>query len=110
MRANIYGENGTTERTRNQGSKLESKSRCLGTLPGVSTEYGTYKVRTGREDSHEPNTSILGSESIEGIAGKLISQLICEAKKQLAYHEQQTALLRDRIQELEKISENTDTE
>jgi hypothetical protein len=110
MRVNNYGENRTTERTRNQGSKPESKPRCLGTIPGVSTEHGTYKVRASGENSHESNTSILGSESIEKITGKLISQLVCEANKQLAYHEQQAALLRDRIEELEKISEVQDTE
>ncbi len=110
MQDNYYGENGTAQRTGNQGGKLKSESRCLGTFSGVSTEHGTYQIRACGEDSHKSDISVLRGESVEGIAGKLLSQLICEADKQLAYHEQQASLLRQRIEELKQISEIQDSE
>ncbi|MBE9201504.1 MULTISPECIES: hypothetical protein [unclassified Nodularia (in: cyanobacteria)] len=105
MQDSNYGENGKTERTRNQGSKLESKPGCLGTFSAISPEHGTYQIRAGREDSNKSDIAILGGESIQRITGKLISQLITEADKQLAYHEQQAGFLRERIEELKHISE-----
>jgi hypothetical protein len=90
---------------RSERSELESESRSVGTFPAVSAEYGSYQVRTGREDSNKSDTFISGEQSIGEISGKIISQLINETEKQLAYHEEQAEVLRERIQELKQFSE-----
>jgi hypothetical protein len=109
MKDKKYGENGTTQGAGDQGSKLEGKSRRLGTFSGVSTEPGTYQIGTGRKNSDKSDISVAGGESPERVAGKLLGQLICEADKQLAYYEQQVNLLRCRIEELKQISETINT-
>jgi len=101
-----YGENGAAQGAGNQGSKFKSQLQRLGTFSGVGTESGTYQVGTCGKDSHESDISIVGGASSEGIGGKLLSQLIAEASKQLAYHEQQATLLRARVEELKQVSES----
>ena len=81
----------------------------MGTFSGVGAESGTYQVGTCGKDSHESDISVVGGGSSEGIAGKLLSQLIAEANKQLAYYEQQATLLRVRVEELKQISESINT-
>lgn len=88
-----------------KGSQSESEPSSMGTLSTSSSEYGSNQVRTGRENSEPGNTVVTGERSSEGITGKIISQLTTETEKQLAYHEQQAAILRDRLNELKELSE-----
>jgi hypothetical protein len=108
MRVKNDGKDRKAEGKRNEGGRAKGSSRSLATLPRTGAEYGTYQVGASREDSQASDTFVLGRESIEGIAGKLISQLINEAEKQLAYHDQQSQLLKSRIEELRQLSESTD--
>jgi hypothetical protein len=87
-----------------QRGKFESESRSMGTFQSVSTEHGSYPVATAREDRDKANTS--RRKPINGISGKIVSQLIEETEKQLAYHEQQAEVLRERLKELKQVSEN----
>lgn len=84
---------------------FKSQSRSLGTSPGAGSEHGTYQVRVSGENSDQPNTSFSGQNSNAAIPGKIISQLIDENEKQLAYHEQQVELIKQRIRELKQIPE-----
>ncbi|AFZ59391.1 hypothetical protein H6G54_00750 [Anabaena cylindrica FACHB-243] len=107
------GKNGKAqerERRNNNFGYVKGVPGILGTPETTCTGIGTHQVGTGRENSHRTDTSILGGESIEGISGKLVGQLIDETEKQLAYYDQQSQLLRVRLQELREISEITDTE
>lgn len=86
-----------------QNSKPETRGGCLGTFPRSSSQHGAYKVGAGREDSSESNIFIPGQHSNTAVPGKIVSQLIQETEKQLAYYEQQAEVLRVRLQELKEI-------
>lgn len=86
----------------------ESYSRILEDASRVSTEYGTNQITANGEDSDERDPNPSRSSSKNGISGKIVSQLIEETEKQLAYHEQQAELFKERLQELNQI--NLDTE
>lgn len=90
-----------------QRSKLESEPRSVGTVSRPSAESGTYQVGASRKDSNESNTLISGEQSIDSIPGKIIGQLVDETEKQLAYHEQQAEVLRERLRELKRIPDIT---
>lgn len=103
-----HGKNGTAQEREGRHNNFrdsESFSGVLGTTQATSAGNGTYQVGASREDSQGTNTFILGGGSSEGIAGKLIGQLINETEKQLAYYDQQSQLLKSRLQELKEISE-----
>ncbi|MBN3924020.1 hypothetical protein [Nostoc sp. NMS4] len=78
----------------------------MGAFPGTSSEYGSYKVGASREDSDKSNTVVTGGCTTSQIPGKLVSQLIDETEKQLAYYEEQVEVLKDRLKELKEIPEN----
>ncbi len=110
MQDSNYGKDGTTQGARNEGSKLKSQPGCVGTFSRIGAGLGTHQVGTGRENSYGTDTSILRGQSIERLAGKLVGQLINETEKQLAYHDQQSQLLKSRLQELQQLSEIKSTE
>ncbi|RCJ34613.1 hypothetical protein A6769_22045 [Nostoc punctiforme NIES-2108] len=89
-----------------QGSKFEGEPRSLGAFSNIGGESRAYSLPVAREDSNTPNTVITGEWAISGISGKLVSQLINETEKQLAYYEQQAETLRERLKELRQIPES----
>jgi hypothetical protein len=98
------GKNGSSKfRQGSQGSQLESESRSVGAFSAASSQHGSYPIATLRADSDKPNTVVTGEQSIGELSGKLVSQLIDETEKQLAYYEQQADVLRERLQELKGI-------
>ncbi|MEH2287153.1 hypothetical protein [Nostoc sp.] len=102
-----HGKQRTSEvRQRCEGSELEGESRSLGTFSRFGGESGTYPLSVTREDCNKPDTVVSGEWTVSGIPGKLISQLIDETEKQLAYYEQQSEALRERLKELKQIPEN----
>ncbi|WP_017652556.1 hypothetical protein [Fortiea contorta] len=88
---------------------VESDSRILGDAATASPEHGSYQIAVDGKNSDEGDSDTSGSSSNNSIPGKIVSQLIGETEKQLAYHEQQAELLRSRLQELKEIPIN-DTE
>ncbi|MEH2414469.1 hypothetical protein [Nostoc sp.] len=101
------GKNRTTEiRQGSHRSKPEGTPRSMGTLSGTSAGYGTYQIPTFGENSDESDTLVAGQQSVSEVAGKLVSQLVEETEKQLAYYEQQSELLRNRLKELKQIASN----
>jgi len=91
---------------RSQGSKSKGESRSMGAFPTSSESYGSNQIGTCRKDSDKSDTLVAAKHSANEVTGKFVSQLIDETEKQLAYHEQQTELLRDRLKELRRIPEN----
>ncbi|MEH2287188.1 hypothetical protein [Nostoc sp.] len=73
----------------NQISHIKSESRGMGIIPAFGRRLRDDKIGTSRENSYEPDTVSAGEWTGGGIAGKLISQLIDENEKQLAYHQEQ---------------------
>ncbi|MEH2236016.1 hypothetical protein [Nostoc sp.] len=99
------GKQRTSEGQRYERGQPESEPRGMGAFPGTSSEYGSYEVGTSGEDSHKSNPVIAGGCTTNQISGKLVSQLIDETEKQLAYYEEQVEVLRDRLKELKQIPE-----
>ncbi|MDZ8135137.1 MAG: hypothetical protein RM049_07510 [Nostoc sp. DedQUE04] len=91
-------------RQRNKGSQFESQSRSMGTLSETSAEPGTYSLGTSGEDSNKRDSHTSRSFTNNSIPGKIISQLVDETEKQLAYHEEQAEILRDRLKELKEVT------
>ncbi|MEH1801395.1 MAG: hypothetical protein V7K64_27000 [Nostoc sp.] len=88
-----------------EGSQFEGEPRSLGAFSCISGESWTYSLPAVREDCNESNTVIPGEWTVSGISGKLVSQLVNETEKQLAYYEQQAEILRERLKELKQIPE-----
>ncbi|BAZ49582.1 hypothetical protein NIES4103_21940 [Nostoc sp. NIES-4103] len=109
MEVNNAKNRSSEVRQRSQRSELKGKPRSVGAFSRVSTRDGSDQIGVGREDSNQSDTFISGEQSADQIAGKLISQLIDETEKQLAYHEQQAQVLRQRLKELKQISDISDT-
>lgn len=86
-----------------QGCKPESESRSMGTFRSASEEHGSYQVGTSGENSRESYFVGTGEQPGQTISGKIISQLVEETEKQLAYYEQQSEILRERLTELKAI-------
>jgi hypothetical protein len=89
-----------------QDRQLKVRVGSLGSVSSNGSRDGTYKITTSRENSNQSNTLVEGQRSLSGIPGKIVSQLIYENEKQLAYHEEQAQLIKDRIQELKQIPES----
>ncbi|MEH1992359.1 hypothetical protein [Nostoc sp.] len=103
----INGKNRSSQPSqKSQNSQLKVRDGSLGIISGNSSEYGFNQIAVSREDSSEPNILIVGQWSNNGIPGKIISQLIEENEKQLAYHEQQAELIKSRIKQLKDIPES----
>ena len=83
----------------------EGRPRSVGAFPNTSQKYGAYQITVGREDSDQRDTVATREQSTIGITGKIHSQLINEARRQLAYHQQQVEVLKDALTQLEQISE-----
>ncbi|MEN2383682.1 MAG: hypothetical protein KA716_33420 [Gloeotrichia echinulata DEX184] len=101
--------------TGRKGSESQGQPGSMGAFSATSAKDGAYEIRTGGEDSNEPNTVVTGEQRTIEIGGKLVRQLIDENEKQLAYHEQQAKhheqqadLLRERLQELKQIDLDTE--
>ncbi|WP_138500926.1 hypothetical protein [Nostoc sp. PA-18-2419] len=88
---------------RSYRSELKSASGSVGAISGTSTDSGTYKIATFRENSDKSDIDISRQRSSSGITGEVVGQLIEETEKQLSYHEQQADLLRNRLKELRQI-------
>lgn len=107
------GKQRTTQQKRNnQISHLKSEPTGVGVIPGLGGEPGDNKIGTSGKDSDERNTAFRTEWTPTGIPGKIISQLVDENQKQLAYHEQQAKyhqqqaeLLKQRIEQLKQIPE-----
>lgn len=89
-----------------EGSELKSEPRSVGAFSSIGGESRAYSLPTVREDRNAPDTVVTGEWAISGISGKLVSQLINETEKQLAYYEQQAETLRERLKELKQIPES----
>jgi hypothetical protein len=89
---------------RDKRSKSKSQPRGVGTVSESGAEYGTIQIGASRKDSDQGNSDTRGSFSNNPIPGKIVSQLVEETEKQLAYHEQQTEILRKRLNELKEIN------
>lgn len=90
-------------RTTDERCQLESEPRSLGAIPSFSGKTGAYEVGASREDCNERDNSIGGNYPDSGISGKALNHLVEETKKQLAYHEHQAEILRNRLDELQAI-------
>ncbi|WP_373525081.1 hypothetical protein [Nostoc sp.] len=95
----------------NQISNLKGEPGSLGVIPAFGRGHGDNQIGTSRKDSHQPDAAF-GEWTDSGIPGKIISQLIDENERQLAYHEeqfyyhqQQIKQVQDRIQSLKQIPE-----
>ncbi len=100
------GENRSSkDRESSNISHPETKPRFLGTASGTSSQHGSYSISIGRENSDTANILIANGESIRGVAGKIIRQLIEETEKQLAYHKEQVETLENRLRELNQSLE-----
>jgi len=88
-------------------SKSESEPRSLGTVSRPSAEFGANQVGVSREDSNESDSFVGREQPVGTISGKVIKQLVDETEKQLAYHEQQAEVLRERLKELKQIPDIT---
>ncbi|MEH1938421.1 MAG: hypothetical protein V7L14_32905 [Nostoc sp.] len=88
-----------------QDRQFEVRSGSLGTLSDNGSRDRTYQIAASRENSNQSNTVVERQQSLTGISGKIVNQLIHENEKQLAYHEGQAQLIKDRIRELKQISE-----
>lgn len=89
-------------------SQSEGQSRSLGAFSTASTSDGIDQIGISREDSNESDTFVSGKQPDGSIPGKIISQLVDETEKQLAYHEQQAEILRERLKELKQIPNITE--
>ncbi|BAY74166.1 hypothetical protein NIES25_05760 [Nostoc linckia NIES-25] len=87
-------------------SQSKSQSGSVGTVSDIGAEHGTYPIRTSGEDSNERDSNTSRSFANNTIPGKIISQLVEETEKQLAYHEQQAEILRNRLRELKQVNLN----
>ncbi|MEH2310741.1 MAG: hypothetical protein V7K35_04770 [Nostoc sp.] len=104
---NQNGKNRSSQLSeKSQNSQFEIRDGSLGTLPRTSPKHGFNQITIGGKDSDEPNSLVIGQWSDNGISGKIIGQLIDENEKQLAYHEQQAELIKDRIKQLKEIPES----
>lgn len=105
-------ENRTSETEgRNEGSELEGESGSLGWAARNSREHGIIQVGASGTNRAESNIVVAGESTLDGISGKIASQLISETEKQLVYHQEQLAFhaqqaeaLNKRLQELKQIS------
>lgn len=98
------GENRKTKVNKgSKNSKSKSNLRSLGDVPVSSSEHGNYPIGIGGTYSNQSDTTASGKQRLDEISGKLISQLIEETEKQLAYHQQQVESLQTRLQELKEI-------
>ena len=106
-----HGENGTSEDRKNSNiGNLEGQSRSLGAFSSSSSEHGHDEVRASRENSQQGNSAATERQSLNGITGKIAGQLITETEKQLAYHEQQVEVLKDRLKELKDFTNINESE
>ena len=88
-----------------QRSQSESEPPIVGTFSGSSVEHGSYEIRASGEDRDKSNNVVTVQQSSEGIAGKIVRQLVEETDKQLAYHKEQVKALEERRKELKQFSE-----
>ncbi|MBG1267761.1 hypothetical protein [Nostoc sp. WHI] len=97
----------------NQIGHIKSEPRSMGVIPTFGGELRDYEIATGRKHSDEPDVAFGGEWTDSRISGKIISQLVDENEKQLAYHEEQryyhqkqVEKVRDRIESLKRIPES----
>lgn len=97
---------------KSQDCESTSRDGSLGAIQFSSSEYGLDSFGTGREDSNKSDTYLTANISGSSISGKIISQLIDETEKNLAYHQKQLAYhaheekqLTYRLQELKQLIE-----
>ncbi|MBG1263085.1 hypothetical protein [Nostoc commune] len=88
-----------------QDRQLKVRVGSLGTVSDNGSRDGTYKIAVSGENSDKSNILVEGQQPLSGIPGKIVGQLIHENEKQLAYHEEQAQLIKDRIRELKQIPE-----
>ncbi len=100
-------QNRTTEEVgkRKNIRNTEDRTGSLGTVQLASGKSGVNPIRTGGENCIQGDTSVSPNSSSSAVVGKIASQLIEEAEKELAYHQTQAEVLKDRIQALRAISE-----
>jgi hypothetical protein len=73
----------------NQDSHLEGESRGVGAIPAFGEQLRDYEIKASRDDSNGADTLSAGEWTGGSVFGKLVSQLIEENEKQLAYHKEQ---------------------
>lgn len=95
---------------RSEGSKLEGQSCGMGGASSDSSRIGFDSLKPGRQDWVQGNIPVSTGLQNKGISGKIISQLVDETQKQLAYYEAQTEIQRQRLQELKQLAEDITTE
>jgi hypothetical protein len=83
----------------------EDRAGSLGTVQLASGKSGVNPIGTSGENCLQGDTSVSPNPSFSAIAGKIASQLINEAEKELAYYQTQAEVLKERIQALKTISE-----
>jgi hypothetical protein len=97
----------TKDKRRGDRGKPESESTRLGTVPSISGEHGSNALGASGDDSHQSNTTSTRKPTNGEFFGKIASQLIEEAEKQLAYHKQQTEILKETIKTLKQMANLT---
>nr|MDZ8015122.1 hypothetical protein [Nostoc sp. ZfuVER08] len=88
---------------KSQNCQFETRVGSLGSLSRISSKHGSNKIGASRKDRHKSDTVESRERKCGAIPGKVIDQLIDETEKQIAYYEQQTELLRDRLKELKQL-------
>lgn len=85
---------------------LEGNAGILGVTSTISPNSGNDQIRVSGEGSQQRNTASSRERSSVGITGEIVSQLIQETERQLAYYKTQTSELEARLQELHELNED----
>jgi hypothetical protein len=85
---------------------FKGKSRILGDAANPSSKHGAYEIAARREDCNESSTVVTEQWTASEIPGKIVSQLIDENEKQLAYHREQVEIIENRLKELRQVPES----
>jgi len=107
--SNQNAKNRTPQEKQNRRDNIgnpEGIEGVMGATAAPSRRARTYEIGVGGENS-ESGYSVIGSGiSVHGIPGKILSQLVEELQKQLAYHRQQAEAIEKQIDELIELSES----
>jgi hypothetical protein len=83
----------------------EGHTRIMGSTAPDGSEFGNDQIRVSGENSQQANSLVSGAGTNGGIPGKIVSQLIKETERQLAYHRTQASELETRLHELHQLTE-----
>ncbi|NJN13168.1 MAG: hypothetical protein HC836_19590 [Richelia sp. RM2_1_2] len=89
-----------------ENSQFDDIAGGVGNVQEPSPRGGINPFRTTRNDSQESKTNTQYRESTA--SGKILSELVDETQKQLAFHEQQVEVQKRRLENLAKLTKEFD--